>query len=440
MRTGIIALTLALTGAEWSRAEVRAGAPQPVERFQLDNGLTVLVRPVQGAKEVALVVLYALGGDQDPEGRSGLAHLIEHVYVTAAAGSKKARMVEEYVKRYPAGWNAQTGDRYTVIATVFAEKDLDPELQDAAARMGDLRVAAADLDREKPRVDAELANMFGRIPMLAASNQARELLRPTPRAGRKGGVPEHIKSMTLEEVQDRWKRYYKPRNALLVIAGAVEPTTARKAIRRYFAGLPGGEAAPAPQEPGKARRGALREVTVQALQRQVGSELCLAYAAPAPTSDLYAPFLVLLVRMQSHAAKLEAGAGRFPVQFAPLDDPAVVCLSVPVKKGESANQAVARLEAFVAAALEPRFDKKEIASVKDRFGLLLGIADLPDRWLAGNPYGVAYALGRRHQLGMDSAKLGRALQAVTDEDVHRAAKAIFAPDRYAGAVISAEEE
>ena len=103
-----------------------------VERFQLLNGLSVILRPVPGAKQTALMVLYSLGGDHDPQGRSGLAHLVEHVYVTAAAGAEKARGVDEYVKQYPAGWNAQTGDRYTVIAAVFPAKDVEQELRKAA--------------------------------------------------------------------------------------------------------------------------------------------------------------------------------------------------------------------------------------------------------------------------------------------------------------------
>jgi zinc protease len=142
--------------------EEKANPPKE-EKFQMEDGLTVLLRPIQGAKDTALVVLFSMGGDQDPQGRSGMAHLIEHLYVTAAAGKEKSRTADELIQRYPKGWNAQTGDRYTVVATVFPENDLQKELQDAAARMGDLRVAASDLAREKPRVLEELGNMFGRI-------------------------------------------------------------------------------------------------------------------------------------------------------------------------------------------------------------------------------------------------------------------------------------
>ena len=137
-------------------ASGRAEPPSSVERFRLDNGLTALLRPVAGASDVAVAVLYAVGGDHDPEGLSGLAHLVEHLYVTAAAGGSPARSAEEMMRRYPKGWNAETGDRYTVFAGVVAADALAAELHDAAARMGDLRIAESDLVRERPRILLEL--------------------------------------------------------------------------------------------------------------------------------------------------------------------------------------------------------------------------------------------------------------------------------------------
>src|SRR5882724_795225 len=116
----LIPSVLVLIGMTQPVGEEKADPPKE-EKFQLENGLTVLLRPIKGAKDTALVVLFSMGGDQDPQGRSGMAHLIEHLYVTAAAGNDKARTTDELIQRYPKGWNAQTGDRYTVIAAVFAE-------------------------------------------------------------------------------------------------------------------------------------------------------------------------------------------------------------------------------------------------------------------------------------------------------------------------------
>jgi zinc protease len=394
-----------------------------------------------GAKDVGLVVLYRVGGDHDPMGRSGLWHMVEHAYVTAAAGKEKARTAEAFFKRYPKGANAQTGNRYTVIATVFPKADLEKELGDAAARMGDLRITTDDLAREKPRIIDEVANMFGALPQLGAWNHARELVRPTPVGGRRGGVPEQVKALTLEEVLRHWKRYYKPRNAILVLAGAVDVKAARKQVTERFGKLPAGEKAPAPHEPGKPRPGEVREVSAASVQPKAKAHFAIAYAAPAPGSKDYAPFLVLVARLWTERAL--GGADGPQVYYLPLDGPAVIAVAAPLKAGETSKQAVARLEKMVAKATGPKRDKEDLGNdlvmAHFRFATQLGTADLSARVFASNPYLAAFSVGRREQLGIDPTKLGKALDAVTGEDLRRVARAVFSPRRHAAAVVSPRE-
>ena len=428
-----------LAGARVARAP--DPTPAALGQFTLDNGLTVRIRPIQGAGSVALLVLYRVGGDHDYPGRSGLAHLVEHLYVTAAAGADPARTAEAFFQRYRAGCNAQTGDRYTVLATVFPKGDLDKELTDAVARMGDLRITAADLDREKPRLLDEVANMFGRFPTLGAVNIARELIRPTPQGGRKGGLPEHVKAITLDDVRAHWKRYYKPKNAILVLAGAVDEAAALQAVRAHFAKLVPGEEVPKPGEPGSPQAGAVRELAVRSLQPQAEPVACLAYAAPEPGSELYAPFLVLVARFWAASAQTGGGGGigRPSVYFPLLEDPAVLGVSAMAHPGETAPRAIARLESFVAKTIAPHLRDDERASARQTFALFLGTAEIPDFALAQNPYGAALSLARRQQLGVDTFKLNRAFDALTERDLRRAAGEIFTPARHAGAFISLDK-
>jgi len=425
-----------LAGAAVARAPDPTLAAAPGQ-FRLDNGLMVRVRPIQGAGNVALLVLYKVGGDHDPRGRSGLAHLVEHLYVTAAAGADPARTALAFFQRYGAGCNAQTGDRYTVLATVFPKEHLEKELTEAAARMGDLRITAADLDREKPRLLDEVSNMFGRFPTLGAVNIARELIRPTPQGGRKGGLPEHVKAITLDDVRAHWKRYYKPKNAILVLAGAVDEAAARPAVTAHFAKLAPGEEVPTPGEPGSPKAGAVRELAVRSLQPQAEPVACLAYAAPEPGSELYAPFLVLVARFWAASAQPGGGGGTGgpSVYFPLLEDPAVLGVSAMAKPGETARRAIARLESFVAGTIAPQFRDDERASARQMFALFLETAEIPDFALAQNPYGAALSLARREQLGIDTLKLNRAFDALTERDLRRAAGEIFTPARHAGAFI-----
>jgi len=431
-----------------ARPDIGGGDPKPPAedqtprgRFALDNGLTVRIRPIQGANQVALLVLYKIGGDHDPEGRSGLAHLVEHLYVTAAAGDAPARAADAFFRQYPAGCNAQTGDRHTVLATVFPPADLEKELREAAARMGDLRIKTADLDRERPRLLDEVANMFGRIPALGAVNVAREQIRPTPRGGRKGGLPEHLGAMTLDDVQMHWRRYYKPRNAILVLAGAVDDAEARRAVVNQFAGIAPGEEVPQPEEPGPRRTGSTREVAVRPFGPPTGPVACVAYAAPPPESDLYAPFLVLAARFW--AASAQPGAmdetDRPSVYFPLLEDPAALGVSGKAKPGESPTRAIARLESFVADTVATPLRDEERESARRTFAMFLATAEIPDFALAQNPYGEALSLARREQLEIDSTAIGRAFDSLAEQDLRRAADAIFAPGRRAGAWIAPAE-
>jgi hypothetical protein len=122
-----------------------------------------------------------------------------------------------------------------------------------------------------------------------------------------------------------------------------------------------------------------------------------------------------------------------------LEDPAMLGVSARAEPVETAPQAIARLESFVAQTVAPPLRNDERASARQAFAMFLGTAEMPDLALAQNPYGVALALARRKQLGIDSAALGRAFDSLTERDLRRAATEIFAPARRAGAWVSPAE-
>ncbi|HUU91392.1 MAG TPA: insulinase family protein [Phycisphaerae bacterium] len=409
--------------------------PQPPETFTLDNGLTVMLRPMQGTEKVALVVLYAVGGLHDPKGQSGLAHLIEHCYVTAAAGSTPQRDMQGFMARYPDGWNAQTGDDYTVIAGVFKREALGRELADAAARMNHLHVLDSDLDREKPRIFAELRNMYAAMPHLAARNLAREKVCPSPHDGRKGGLADHVNTLQIATVQQRIERYYKATNATLVLAGAFDAAAARAAIAKHFGDIPPGDAIAKPPDRPKPKLPAAETVRVRSPLPQAGPVVGLAYAAPKTDSDLYAPFLVLVGRLWHRAQALGAAPGGMPIHFAALDDPAVVSVCAPMKDGEEPDQAVARLEAFVAEAAKAELATSDRMVTLQTFNFAFGLLSVPDQMLAQNLYGVAFGMGRRAQMGVDSAALKGSIETVTTDDLRRAAEAVFSEKVRAAVVV-----
>ncbi|MCH7603491.1 MAG: insulinase family protein [Planctomycetes bacterium] len=121
-------------------------------RFTLDNGLRVVLMPSESGEMTALVTLFDFGERHNPPDKSGLAHLIEHLYVTCATENVPRRTADEWFAAYDYKVNAQTGVDYTVIATIFKNDRIEAELVEAAERMVSLNITPADLQRELPRL------------------------------------------------------------------------------------------------------------------------------------------------------------------------------------------------------------------------------------------------------------------------------------------------
>lgn len=430
--TGALAALLGGTAPSAQAAPVRA------EPFTLGNGLEVFLRPIAGATNVALVLVLRVGGDHDPDGKSGLAHLVEHLYVTAAAGATTARTYADLVARYPAGHTAQTADRHTIVAQVFPAERLDEELADAAARLGGLTIAMEDLAREKPRVLEEVENMFERLPALAAQNRARERVHPHPAGGRRAGAPEHVRNLTLEDVRAFAAKHYRAGNAVLALAGALDAPAVKARVAARFRPLPRGEPPPAP--PAREARSAAPDLYEGEFASGATSgpgHACVAYAAPPPTSPDYAAFLLFAARLLE--ARIAREGFHPPVAFAPLDEPGALYLSAPLGAQQTAGAAVAALHVYVTEAVGRPWSPTDATRVEQAYGLLLGLTNPGDARLAANPYAVALGLAARRVLGIDPEALERALDALKTAPLAATGARLFDPLAAGAAVLRARK-
>ena len=401
---------------KFSNSEIRAP-------YKLDNGLTVILRPVPTSSQVAIVVLFNLGGDHDPIGKSGRAHLLEHLYCTAAAGDTPARDAIQLQKRYVAGWNAQTGFDYTVFAGVVEAEQFAEELKDAAARMYDLRITKTDLNREVPRMLAELSNMYSDVPSLVGINRVRDQLHRIPLGGRVGGAPDHIKTMTLGELQQFWQDYYKPNNAVLAIAGGFDVAEARQSIHQNFSQIPSGMPPPKPVK-SIALTGGLRILTAEPANDATTGVAAIGYVAPSPGSAEYAPFLIVVSRLWSGAQAAFQPGKTPPVYFTPLDDGTTLVLQTDLLSDADDHFALIQLDERINTALTTKLtpaDKQITLNSMAR----LGTVEVPDAMWTQNLYGLAFSTGRRYQLKLDGSELRDAIQRVTDADMQHLAASVF---------------
>jgi len=406
------------------------------EEFRLENGLIVLLRPIAGAERTAMVTLFRLGESHDPMGKSGRAHLLEHLYITAAAGDAPARSVEEFARRFPDGWNAQTGSDYTLFATVFRSDELQKQIVDAAARMSDLRITDADLEREVPRVLVELANMYGGMPHLAAANHARKLLHPVAGEGGPGGDPRQVKALTAVELRTLWRDHYRPNNAILSLAGNFDRGSARMLIEKHFGPIAKGKEPPQRPSPPDSDAVALRRIKVKPVAPGARAAVFVGYCAPPPGHKEYAAFLVVVSRLW---AKAGFKPGQVPlVHFSILEDPSTFGLQTVPAKGPDADEAVRNLDEQLQSVLTGEVKPDERTRVNSQFAPFLGTKDLPDGAAAGNVYLAALAPARLRQLGVDGKSIGTSVEAVGDADMKALAEGVLHAKRRRVVIVEPE--
>ena len=413
-----------------------AEAPAP---YKLDNGLSIILRPVPTANQVALVMLFNLGGDHDPIGKSGRAHLLEHLYSTAAAGDTPARDAVQIQKHYAAGWNTQTGPDYTVFAGVVESEQLEAELKNAAARMHDLRLTEADLNREVPRVLAELGNMYSGIPSLAGLNRVRNQLQSIPQGGRFGGASEHIEMITLNELQQFWRDYYKPNNAVLAIAGGFDVSKTKELINQHFGQILPGK--PPPTKPAKSepKPGTTRRVAVKPVTSDATGVAAIGYAAPPHGSTEYAPFLIVVSRLWANTQNFFQQGKPPPVYYTPLDDGTIIGLQADLRADTDTKSILDQLDQRLHAALRSKLTPEDKQRTLNSMALL-GTVEIQDAMWMQNLYGLAFSVGRRYQLEFDGNELRAAIQSVTDADMQRLATSIFAPEKRETIIVELENQ
>jgi Insulinase (Peptidase family M16)/Peptidase M16 inactive domain len=378
--------------------------------FRLENGLRVdLISTPRGGR-AAVAVLFDIGADHDPPGRSGMARLVEHLFATAGLAGKPARTIDEVAGRIGHDFHTRTGADYTLYAIEAPAGRLMAEIDDAALRMSRLTVMESDLTRERKRLLGEVAITQERDAVSAAMNRAAEAVRPSRGGGLRGGIASEIEAMTLDEVEGFRLAHYGALTARLIVAGRFDIEEATKRIRVVFAGVPGGK-------PAQARAPSGSSVTGTLVMGDAPRAMALAVPPPDLKDPLYPAFLVLALRLAPGGAPRSWSA-----DFAPLSRPDMLFVTSPIPAGQQPEAAAAAMRAEVTAVVKAPFAGDEANRAIEWYGDLLGLTPLSPEACAVEPFATAFAAGRRAQLGVDGAAMAQAARAVTQDQVSAAAQ------------------
>ena len=235
----LILLFLVLSAGRPSAAELT------VEQYTLPNGLTVILAPMPAAQRVAIVAGYQTGSADEPKGRSGFAHLFEHLMFE---GTTAIPDYDAVISALGAETNAFTEYDATTYYAVGQPKSLPKLLRLEADRMANLAnaVTQQDLDNQRDIVKNEMRQNTLDQPGAAARLEAMAALTGPdhPYGHAPIGSVADLDAATLADVQAFHRTYYVPSNAIVAITGKFDLGVARELVEKTFGLVPKG-AAPA---------------------------------------------------------------------------------------------------------------------------------------------------------------------------------------------------
>jgi zinc protease len=265
-----------------------------LERFTLPNGLRVVLAPDRSAPVIGVAVVYDVGIRSEPQGRTGFAHLFEHLMFQGSENLEKLAHFR-YVQGAGGTFNGSTHLDYTDYFEILPSNALERTLFLEADRMRGPRLTEenlrnqVDVVKEEIRVNV-LNRPYGGFPWLKLPPVIFDTF---PNAHDGYGSFDDLESATVEDAADFFAQYYAASNAVLAIAGDLDPGQAAKLVERHFGDVP---ARPAPV------RADFNEPDLDGERRDTYTDrlaplpaFAAAWRVPDPVADLvgYLPHVVL---------------------------------------------------------------------------------------------------------------------------------------------------
>lgn len=223
----------------------------PVERHRLDNGLKIVLSHDPSVPVVAVNLWYGVGSRNEPRGRTGFAHLFEHMMFQGSEHVPKNRHFE-LVERAGGSLNATTWFDRTNYFETLPSHHLELALWLESDRMGWMLPAMDQekLDNQRDVVKNEKRQRYDNQPYGDWDERVQALVFPPdhPYHHTVIGSMEDIDAATLDDVASFFRTFYIPNNAVLTVAGDFHSGEALELIQRYFGEIPPGD--PVPDIPG----------------------------------------------------------------------------------------------------------------------------------------------------------------------------------------------
>jgi zinc protease len=231
---GLAVLAVPFLAAQTAKIDI------PYQKFTLDNGLTLIVHEDHKAPIVAFNVWYHVGSKNEVAGKTGFAHLFEHLMFNGSENYD-----DDYFKPMQkigaTDLNGTTNEDRTNYFENVPVSALDLVLWMESDRMGHLKgaVSQAKLDEQRGVVQNEL-RQYANEPFSVTEDLILKGTYPPehPYSWSVGGSIEDLNNAKLEDVRKWFETYYGPNNAVVVVAGDIDAKTALDKVKKYFGDIP----------------------------------------------------------------------------------------------------------------------------------------------------------------------------------------------------------
>ena len=246
-RRGLLAGNLILSLLATSAAGSQAVPAIPYEKYTLPNGLEVILHEDRSVPVVAVNAWYKVGSGDEQRGRTGFAHLFEHIMFMGSENVPVGKF-DQWLEAAGANNNGSTNGDRTNYYEWMPSNALPLALWLDADRMGRLlpTMDLAKLDLQRDVVKNERRQSYDNVPYGRAGETITAVLFPAghPYAHPTIGSMDDLSAASLDDVKSFFRMYYAPNNATLSIVGDFDRDSVKKLVQLYFGGIPRGPALP----------------------------------------------------------------------------------------------------------------------------------------------------------------------------------------------------
>lgn len=352
----------------------------PVVYYKLPNGLKVVISEDHVAPVVTVGVYYNVGFRVEPKGRTGFAHLFEHMMFQGSANVKKFEHAK-YIEANGGNTNGHTDFDYTNYYETLPSNRVEMGLWLESDRMRSLDISEENLKNQQNVVSEEI-----RVNVLNQPYQFFEWINLWQNAftnwnnAHNGyGDLAEVNAATIADVRNFFKTYYAPNNAVLTIVGDVDANEVKKMVEKHFGGI---AAQPEPKLPDLTEPSQTKEKRIAEKDKLAKQPaMAIGYHIPAQASPDFPAMALLvqilqgddssrwyqrLVKEKELTLDLTGGLNYFGNEF-DYNGPMIMTTRTTYKTGHTADEVLREMDSVLADVTSKGVTEKELSDAKVRF-------------------------------------------------------------------------